>query len=228
MAGTNIWTTSGWMQSPEVHGHPDTKSAAPVQLAACLTELQISQLATCWSSVLKLFLAALVVGFTITAATPFGEESERIIEETDLVVNGDLVHEQRETDGSCRQVKNTATLSDGSSSISYEDFEAGLELVTISNDTGTCFVKEISQDKKDEAETCKNGRVQRSEDQPDQEEEDLVEGPEVSAEDLSPRLRALCEGRKIVRMVPANTTQQSDDTGSDVDGKRRFIILASP
>nr|KAG5709435.1 hypothetical protein BaRGS_029284 [Batillaria attramentaria] len=109
----------------------------------------------------------------------------------DIVVNGEMVHERRETDGTCRHAKNTATLADG---------HPGLVLVQISNDTDTCYVKEISQNEKDEAKTCKDGTVSRSDDKPDLEEEDLVDGPELPAERLSPQLRDLCAGKKIISM----------------------------
>ncbi|KAK7500718.1 hypothetical protein BaRGS_00007962 [Batillaria attramentaria] len=127
---------------------------------------------------LSVWLLVLVVsgGCFMSTASPLGAETTR--EDIDIVVNGEMVHERRETDGTCRHAKNTATLADGSSSTSYEDMDSGLVLVQISNDTDTCYVKEISQDEKDEAKTCKDGTVSRS-------------------------LRDLCAGKKIVSMVPA-------------------------
>ncbi|KAK7464544.1 hypothetical protein BaRGS_00037905, partial [Batillaria attramentaria] len=114
-------------------------------------------------------LLVLVVsgGCFMSTASPLGAETTR--EDIDIVVNGEMVHERRETDGTCRHAKNTATLADG---------HPGLVLVQISNDTDTCYVKEISQNEKDEAKTCKDGTVSRS-------------------------LRDLCAGKKIISMVPA-------------------------
>nr|KAG5709434.1 hypothetical protein BaRGS_029283 [Batillaria attramentaria] len=165
---------------------------------------------------LSVWLLVLVVsgGCFMSTASPLGAETTR--EDIDIVVNGEMVHERRETDGTCRHAKNTATLADGSSSTSYEDMDSGLVLVQISNDTDTCYVKEISQDEKDEAKTCKDGTVSRSDDKPDLEEEDLVDGPELPAERLSPQLRDLCAGKKIVSMVPA-ANSDSDDTISQIN-----------
>nr|KAG5707903.1 hypothetical protein BaRGS_031634 [Batillaria attramentaria] len=142
-----------------------------------------------------------------------------LLVESEVFVKGQMVHEKRDMDSNCRHVKTTATMPDGSSSTSDEDFDRGVELIQVSNDTNVCYVRFITEQEKQEVSTCQNGVVTRNADEPEEEEEELEAGPELSATLLSPKQQEQCQGKNIVSLVPGGHESASREK-RDTDGCR--------
>ncbi|KAK7090384.1 uncharacterized protein [Littorina saxatilis] len=190
------------------------------------------------ASKILITLLLLVCSASLHVMSSPREADEQIIEESDVEdPEMGTIHDVREVDSLCRHEKNTNTMADGSNSTLLDDFEDGKGVVLISNSSDICLVRDIDQEERDQADTCKQGMVIRNKDKPDNEKRDYVKSDteltEEEKDDLPEPLKAVCDGKQIYKMVPrphnSDEAQEVSDSEDHTEGslsrEKRYVRL---